>query len=182
MPSSFLQKFYPMKPPYVIWITGLSGAGKTTAGEALTEALKKRKQKVEHLDGDGLRKLIPGTGFSKEDRNNHIHRIGYLAGMLEKNGVIVVATFISPYREARAFVRSQCKQFVEVYLSTPLDECEKRDPKGLYKKARSGEIQNFTGISDPYEPPKNPEIEIDTSNQDVEETVSSILKHLNLSD
>jgi len=169
-----------LKPPYVIWITGLSAAGKTTIGESLTDALKKHNQRVEHLDGDRLRKLFPDTGFSKEDRNNHIHRIGYLAGMLEKNGVTVVASFISPYRKARAFVRSQCIQFVEVYLSTPLDECEKRDPKGLYKKARSGEIQNFTGISDPYEPPESPEIKIDTSNQDVDKTINLILNHLNL--
>ncbi len=171
-----------MKPPYVIWITGLPAAGKTTIGEALTEVLKKDGQRVEHLDGDRLRNLFPDTGFSKEDRNSHIHRVGYLASMLEKNGVTVVASFISPYRDARTFVRNQCQQFIEVYLCTPLDECEKRDPKGLYEKARNGEIENFTGINDPYEPPENPEIEIDTSNQPVEKPISTILKYLQLSE
>ncbi len=169
-----------MKPPYVIWITGLPAAGKTTIGEALTATLKEKGQRVEHLDGDLLRNLFPGTGFSKQDRDNHIHRVGYLAGMLERNGVTVVASFISPYRDARAFVRKQCKQFIEVYLSTPLEECEKRDPKGLYKKARKGEITQFTGIDDPYEPPENPEIEIDTSKRPPGETIRIILELLHL--
>jgi len=169
-----------MKPPYVIWITGLSAAGKTTVGEALVKKLNEAGENVEQLDGDHLRKLFPKTGFSKKDRDSHIHRVGYLAGLLEKNGVIVVASLISPYREARAFVRKQCNQFIEVYLSTPLEECEKRDPKGLYKKARKGEITQFTGIDDPYEPPENPEIEIDTSKQSPEETLKIILRYLNL--
>lgn len=183
MPSFlFVKRPMTLKPPLVIWITGLPAAGKTTIGESLTKALKNHQLRVEHLDGDRLRKLFPDTGFSRKSRNSHIHRVGYLAGMLEKNGVTVIASFISPYRDARAFVRSQCKSFLEVYLSTPLDECEKRDPKGLYKKARSGQIENFTGISDPYEPPENPDIKIDTSNQNVEETVQIILKHLSLPD
>jgi len=169
-----------LKPPFVIWITGLPAAGKTTIGESLTEALKNQKLRVEHLDGDRLRKLFPDTGYTKEDRNSHIHRVGYLAGMLEKNGVIVIASFISPYKDARAFVRSQCKQFIEVYLSTPLKECEKRDPKGLYKKARSGEIKNFTGIDDPYEAPENPEIEIDSSNQSPDKSLEIILQFMKL--
>ena len=160
-----------MKPPFVIWITGLPAAGKTTIGEALAKALKEKGLRVEHLDGDRIRKLFPGTGYGKDDRNNHIQRVGYLAGTLERNGVCVVASFISPYREAREFVRSQCSQFIEVYLSTPIEECEKRDPKGLYKKARRGEIKGFTGIDDPYEVPENPEIEIDTSELSVEETI-----------
>ena len=169
-----------MKPPYVIWITGLPAAGKTTIGEAITAALKEKGQRVEHLDGDRMRKLFPGTGFSKKDRNSHIRRVGYLAGMLEKNGVTVVASFVSPYRDTRAFVRAQCNQFIEVYLSTPLTECEKRDPKGLYKKARKGEITQFTGIDDPYEPPENPEIEIDTSKQTVSESIRIFLELLQL--
>ena len=169
-----------MNPPFVIWITGLPAAGKTTVGEALTKALKEKVRRVEHLDGDRLRNLFPGTGFSKEDRDSHIHRVGYLAGMLEKNGVCVVASFISPYRDARAFVRNQCKQFIEVYLSTPLEECEKRDPRGLYKKARKGEITHFTGIDDPYEPPENPEIIIDTSRQPLSETIRILLELLHL--
>lgn len=164
-----------MKPPFVIWITGLSAAGKTTLGEKLTAYFRAEGYRVEHLDGDRIRKLIPGTGFSKKDRNNHIRRVGYLARMLEKNGVNVVASFISPYRDARSFVRGQCKKFIEIYLSTPLDECERRDPKGLYKKARKGEITCFTGIDDPYETPENPEIEIDTSKQGVDETFGILL-------
>jgi len=169
-----------MKPPYVIWITGLSAAGKTTVGDALVNSLKEAGVNVEQLDGDRLRKLFPKTGFSKKDRDSHIHRVGYFAGLLERNGVTVVASLISPYKEARTFVRSQCKQFIEVYLSTPLEECEKRDPKGLYKKARKGEITQFTGIDDPYEAPENPEIEIDTSKQSPEETLKIILRYLSL--
>lgn len=169
-----------MKSPYVIWITGLSAAGKTTLGEALVNSLRDGGQKVEHLDGDSLRKLFPKTGFSKEDRDSHIRRVGYLAGLLEKNGVTVVASLISPYKEARAFVRRQCQQFIEVYLSTPIEECEKRDPKGLYKKARKGEIKQFTGIDDPYEAPENPEIVIDTSRESPEESLRIILQYLDL--
>ena len=110
MPSLFMI----MKPPYVIWITGLPAAGKTTVGESLTNALKNHNQRVEHLDGDRLRKLFPNTGFSKEDRNSHIQRVGYLASMLEKNGIKVVASKKNQYRDARALVRRQCQQFIEV--------------------------------------------------------------------
>ena len=162
----------------VIWITGLPAAGKTTIATALSEKLITLGHRVEHLDGDLIRKIFPGTGYTREERDRHVKRIGYLAAMLEKHDVFVVASFISPYREARAFVRSQCKNFLEVYVSTPLTECEKRDPKGLYKKARKGEITNFTGVSDPYEPPGNPEITIDTTGITVDEAVSRILKYL----
>ena len=162
----------------VIWLTGLSASGKTTIAEALINNLKDRGHRVEHLDGDLIRKIFPGTGFTREERDRHVKRIGYLAAMLEKHDVFVVASFISPYQEARAFVRSQCKNFLEVYVSTPLAECEKRDPKGLYKKARTGEISNFTGISDPYEPPENPEIEIDTTGITVDEAVTRIQTYL----
>ena len=162
----------------VIWLTGLSASGKTTIGDALAENLKTLGHRVEHLDGDLVRKMFPGTGFTREERDRHIKRIGYLAAMLEKHEVFVVASFISPYREARAFVRSLCSNFVEVYISTPLEECEKRDPKGLYKKARKGEISNFTGISDPYEPPGNPEIKIDTTGISVDDAVERILAYL----
>ncbi len=162
----------------VIWLTGLSASGKTTIAEALINILKEQGRKVEHLDGDLVRKMFPGTGFTREERDRHVKRIGYLAAMLEKHDVLVVASFISPYMEARSFVRAQCKNFVEVYVSTSLEECEKRDPKGLYKKARSGEISNFTGISDPYEPPENPEIIIDTTGITVNEATKQILKHL----
>jgi adenylylsulfate kinase len=162
----------------VFWFTGLSASGKTTLGNALSDTLKAKGNRVEHLDGDIVRKMFPGTGFSREERDRHIKRVGYLAAMLEKHEVTVVASFISPYREARKFVRSQCSNFIEVYVSTPLEECEKRDPKGLYRKARKGEIKQFTGISDPYEPPENAEIEIDTTNITVKEAVGRILKYL----
>jgi adenylylsulfate kinase len=162
----------------VIWITGLSAAGKTTIATALSEKLVGLGHRVQHLDGDLIRKIFPGTGYTREERDKHVKRIGHLSSMLEKHDVFVVASFISPYREARAFVRSQCKKFLEVYVSTPLAECEKRDPKGLYKKARKGEITNFTGINDPYEPPENPEIEIDTTGISVEDAVNIILNYL----
>jgi len=167
-----------MRNNCVIWLTGLSASGKTTIGEALANDLKILGHKVEHLDGDLVRKMFPGTGFTREERDKHIKRVGYLAALLEKHDVFVVASFISPYQEAREFVRAQCNNFIEVYLSTPLEECEKRDPKGLYKKARTGEITNFTGIDDPYEPPENPEIEIDTTGLSVEEAVERILEYL----
>ena len=167
-----------MNESYVIWFTGLSAAGKTTMATSLADKLDILGHKVEHLDGDLVRKMFPGTGFTREERDMHIKRIGYLAAMLEKHDVFVVASFISPYREARAFVRSQCNNFIEVYVSTSLEECERRDPKGLYKKARDGEILNFTGISDPYEPPVNPEIEIDTTGISVEDAVNRILAYL----
>ncbi len=164
--------------PSVIWFTGLSGAGKSTISEAVYERLKKKGLKVEHLDGDAVRSIFPATGFSKEERNRHIKRVGFLASMLEKNGVFVIASFISPYKESRDFVRNLCSNFREVYISTPLEICEQRDAKGLYAKARKGEITQFTGIDDPYEIPQNPEITVDTSNQSIHESVDYVLKKL----
>lgn len=148
--------------PAVIWFTGLSGAGKSTIAEQVVAALQQRGIPVEYLDGDRVRELFP-TGFSKEDRDAHIARIGFIAHLLEKHGVTVVASFVSPYRTARDKVRSLCSRFLEIYVATPLAECERRDVKGLYKRARNGEISNFTGISDPYEPPLHPELIIDTT-------------------
>jgi adenylylsulfate kinase len=162
--------------PKILWFTGLSGSGKSTLSEALYGKLKNKGLKVEHLDGDSIREIFPKTGFSKEERNRHIRRVGFLASKLEKNGVIVIASFISPYKETRDFVRNLCNNFIEVYVSTPLEECERRDIKGLYAKARKGEITQFTGIDDPYEVPENPEIEIDTTNMGVEEAVKMIMK------
>ncbi len=166
--------------PSVIWFTGLSGAGKSTISEAVYERLKKKGLKIEHLDGDVVRSIFPATGFSKEERNRHIKRVGFLASMLEKNGVFVIASFISPYKESRNFVRNLCSNFQEVYISTPLEVCEKRDTKGLYAKARKGEIKQFTGVDDPYEIPQNPEIIVDTSNQSVSESVDYVIKKLGL--
>ena len=162
----------------VIWLTGLSGAGKSAIGEEIYRKLKAKGLKVEHLDGDLVRDIFPKTGFSMEERNRHVKRVGFLASMLEKNGVFVVATFISPYRDSREFVRNLCENFNEVHVSTPIEVCEKRDVKGLYAKARKGEITQFTGIDDPYEEPLNPEIKVDTTNQSIEESVNYVLKKL----
>jgi adenylylsulfate kinase len=153
------------KVPCVIWFTGLSGSGKSTLATQLVENLKSRGLKVEHLDGDSIRKVLPQTGFSREQREDHIRRVGYLASILEKNGIIVVASLISPYEDSRQFVRGLCSKFVEIYLSTPMEVCSQRDPKGLYRKAINGEIKNFTGVSDPYEVPIAPELTFDTSMQ-----------------
>lgn len=160
--------------PKVIWLTGLSGSGKSTIAEGLYKKIQSRGMKVEYLDGDRVRNIFPKTGFSKEERDRHVKRIGFLASMLEKNGVIVVAAFISPYEESRKFVRDLCNNFVEVHVSTPLEECKRRDIKGLYARAEKGEIKNFTGIDDPYEVPLQPELRIDTTNITVDEAVNRI--------
>jgi adenylylsulfate kinase len=137
--------------------------------------LRGRAWPVERLDGDSIRDIFPNTGFSKAERDAHIRRVGYLASKLEHNGVFVVASLVSPYRESRDFVRGLCRNFVEVHLATPLEECERRDVKGRYAKARRGEIRNFTGIDDPYEPPIAPELVIDTTSLSVEDVGERIL-------
>lgn len=165
-----------MKKAQVIWMTGLSGAGKTTLANKLFESLKSQGQAVELLDGDAIRQMFPATGFSKADRDQHVRRVGFVASLLEKHNVTVIGSLISPYRESRDFIRGLCQNFVEVYLSTPLSVCESRDPKGLYRKARRGEIKNFTGVDDPYEAPTRPELVLDTSLLTVDECVSRILE------
>jgi len=164
--------------PFVLWFTGLSGSGKSTIANIISAYLEKKGRRVERLDGDTVRSIFPDTGFTREARNSHVRRIGYLASILEKNGVTVVSSFISPYAESRDFVRSLCGNFIEVYLSTPLEACERRDVKGLYKKARAGKIENFTGIGDPYEPPPKPEIIIDTEKRSIDETVEIIISYI----
>lgn len=149
--------------PVVLWFTGLSGSGKSTVADWSARELTARGFKVERLDGDTIRDIFPNTGFSRAERDAHIKRVGYLASKLEQNGVFVVASFVSPYRESRDFVRGLCKNFVEVHVATPLAVCEQRDVKGLYAKARRGEIQNFTGIDDPFEPPLEAELVVDTT-------------------
>lgn len=163
------------KQGLVLWLTGLSGSGKTTIAEALCQRLSELGVSYERLDGDVLRGVFPNTGFSKEARDEHIRRVGFMASRLEYHGVIVVASFISPYRQARQFVRDLCNNFIEVYVKAPLEECKRRDVKGLYKKALAGEITEFTGIDDPYEEPENPEIVVDTATQTVDESVTQIL-------
>lgn len=162
-----------------IWLTGLSGAGKTTIGQAVAEALKARGQRVEILDGDLVRQhLSKGLGFSKEDRDENIRRIGFVAHLLTRHGVFVVASAISPYRAIRQEVRSMIGQFVEVYVNAPLAVCESRDVKGLYAKARAGLIRGFTGIDDPYEAPEQPEVECRTDRDSLEDCTAQVLAAL----
>ncbi|NEO81698.1 adenylyl-sulfate kinase [Moorena sp. SIO4G3] len=162
-----------------VWLTGLSGAGKTTITKALEEKLNAQGCKLEVLDGDIVRQnLTKGLGFSKEDRDTNILRIGFVAHLLTRNGVIVLVSAISPYREIREEVKQRIGDFVEVYVNAPLNVCEDRDVKGLYKRARDGEIKNFTGIDDPYEPPLNPEVECRTDKEELSESVDKVLKKL----
>lgn len=161
--------------PAVVWLTGLSGSGKTTLADWAAEALQARGARIERLDGDTIRQVFPSTGFSREERDAHVRRAGYLASRLEHHGVLVIASFVSPYRESRDFVRQLCRTFIEVYVSTPIEACEARDVKGLYAKARSGAVQAFTGVSDPYESPVSPELAIDTSRISLEEAGTSLL-------
>lgn len=161
--------------PGVIWLTGLPGSGKSTIADHVAEQLRAAGRRVERLDGDQVRALFPGTGFDREAREEHLRRIGYLASRLEAHGTFVVASFVSPYRESRDFVRSLCRRFVEVWVNTPLEECERRDPKGLYQKARSGEISRFTGIDDPYQPPVAAELVIDTTRLTAGEAARRVL-------
>ncbi len=146
----------------VFWLTGLPGSGKTALADRLAEHLVSKGLKVERLDGDTLRAKFPQTGFSQDERNLHVRRAGVLASQLERDGSVVIASLISPYRDARAYVRSICRDFVEVYVKASPATCEKRDPKGLYRKARAGEIRNLTGFDDPYEPPESPDSIIPT--------------------
>lgn len=162
--------------PAVIWLTGLSGSGKSTIAKWVTQALEREGHKVERLDGDTIRDIFPATGFTRPERDQHIRRVGYLASRLEKNGVFVVASLVSPYQDSRDFVRGLCDRFLEIHIATPLEECERRDVKGLYAKARRGEIANFTGIDDPYEAPPAPELTVDTSGLSVEQAGRQIVK------
>jgi adenylylsulfate kinase len=160
----------------VLWFTGLSGSGKSTIATRVHAELVRRGAEVEYIDGDALREVFPNTGFTRAEREEHLRRTGYMAGRLAAHGVTVVASFVSPYRESREFIRRLCPDFVEIYVSTPLEECERRDVKGLYARARRGEIRNFTGIDDPYEPPDHPELTLDTRALSVDECVARVLE------
>jgi adenylylsulfate kinase len=163
----------------ILWFTGLSGAGKSTLAEAVAPALRKRGRRVEVLDGDVVRMhLSRGLGFSREDRDTNIQRIGFVAHLLQRNGVFAVTAAISPYRATRDWVRTLAGDFVEIYVATPLEVCEARDVKGLYRRARAGEIKEFTGISDPYEPPLSPEITLPTHELTVDQCVQRVLARL----
>jgi len=165
---------------FTVWFTGLSGAGKTTIADALEPILRERGiTKIEKLDGDVVRThLSKGLGFSKEDRDTNIRRIGWVAEVLTRNGVCVLASAISPYREIRDEVRANIGNFVEVHVHCSLEELTRRDVKGLYEKALRGEIPNFTGVSDPYEPPLNPEVLVDSEKEDLHESVAKVVAKL----
>ena len=164
---------------FTLWFTGLSGSGKSTLASYLTPILVERGKKVEVLDGDEVREnLSKGLGFSKEDRDTNIRRIGYVANLLSRNGVVSICAAISPYASVRDEIRALTNTFVEVYVEAPLEVVEERDTKGLYKKARAGIIKNFTGISDPYEAPTEPEIAVHTGSESIEESANRILRFL----
>ena len=168
-----------MEKGFILWFTGLSGSGKTTISKALEPELRARGCKVEILDGDVVRtNLSKGLGFSKEDRDTNILRIGFVANLLSRNGVVAITAAISPYRAIRGEVRAIEPNFVEIYVKASLEVCESRDVKGLYAKARAGEIKGFTGIDDPYEEPIDPEIICDTARESVSESVTKILSKL----
>ena len=165
---------------FTLWFTGLSGAGKSTITGHLVEELKSRGSKVEVLDGDIVREnLSKGLGFSKEDRDTNIRRIAFVADLLSRNDVPVITAAISPYKEIRDEAREMMDgRFIEAYVKVSLEEAERRDVKGLYKKARAGEIKEFTGVSDPYEAPEDPELVLDTENQTPQESAQQIIAFL----
>jgi adenylyl-sulfate kinase len=164
---------------FTLWFTGLSGAGKTTLARLVEAELLERGHKVEVLDGDVVRtNLSKGLGFSKEDRDTNIRRIGFVCHLLSRNDVVAIAAAISPYREIRDEIRDQIGSFVEVYCECPIEVLAERDVKGLYKKALAGEIKNFTGVDDPYEAPVSPEVIVHTGNESPEESVGRIFTKL----
>lgn len=168
-----------MQKGVTLWFTGLSGAGKSTLANHVAMELRRRGLKVEILDGDEVRtNLSTGLGFSKEDRDTNIKRIGYVCKLLTRNGVVAISAAISPYREVRDHNRKEIGQFIEIYVRCSIEELTRRDVKGLYKKALAGELPNFTGVSDPYEPPLNPEITVDSERQREQESLQAILTYL----
>ena len=169
--------------PVCLWMTGLSGSGKSTLANALEQELNKKGKHTYILDGDNLRHgLNSDLGFSEADRNENVRRAAEAAELMVDAGLIVIVGLISPFKKEREWARSRFKddQFKEIYISTSLQECEHRDTKGLYKKARKGEVKDFTGIDSPYEPPENPDVIIDTENKSVSECVQLILEKANL--
>lgn len=164
---------------FTIWFTGLSGSGKSTLSEIIEQRLKERGRNVEVLDGDVVRThLSKGLGFSREDRDTNIKRIGFVCSLLTRNGVICISAAIAPYSEARDWARKEIGNFVEVYVKCPLEVCRQRDVKGLYKLVDEGKIKNFTGVDDPYEEPVHPELVIETDKETIEESVARIFAKL----
>ena len=164
---------------FTLWFTGLSGSGKTTIAKLVAQELRDRDLKVERLDGDIVRQsLTRDLGFSKEDRDKNIERVTFVAKLLTRNGVAVLCSFISPYRARRLKSRQEIGEFIEVFVECPVTVCADRDVKGMYAKAFAGEIQNFTGVSDPYEDPENPEIVCHTAEETVEESAAIVVAYL----
>ena len=167
---------------FVVWFTGLPGSGKTTVANAVVSKLRELGYKVEVLDGDWVRKTInPDVGFTREERRIHLKRVAWIARLLARNGVIVLCSFVSPYRSVRKEIREIVEEevpFIEVFVRCSLEEAMRRDPKGLYKKALRGEVKNMTGISDPYEEPENPELILETDKETPEESVEKFIKKL----
>jgi adenylyl-sulfate kinase len=164
---------------FTLWFTGLPCSGKSAVADGVAAILRERGLRVERLDGDIVRRdLTRDLGFSREDRDENIRRVTFVAKLLTRNGVAVLTSFISPYREVRARSRQEIGNFIEVYAKCPLEVCIKRDVKGMYQKAIRGEIKEFTGISDPYEEPENPEIQLETDKETLEESVQKVLRRL----
>jgi len=164
---------------FTVWFTGLPSSGKSTLAKVLRDEIEKKNRHVEILDGDEVRlRLSKGLGFSKEDRDENIRRISYVAKIITRCGAVALTCAISPYKSIRQEARQEIQDFVEVFVDCDLDECIKRDLKGLYKKALSGEIKNFTGISDPYEKPDSPEIIVNTSSETIEQSLKIIVNGL----
>ena len=164
---------------FTLWFTGLSGSGKSTIAERVAFKLERMGKAIEVLDGDVVRtNLSKGLSFSREDRDENIRRVGFVCQLLTRHGVIAIASVISPYREARDFNRQRIKDFVEVYTRCPVEVCAERDLKGLYQKAKAGEIKGFTGVDDPYEPPLNAEVVCHTDHESVEESVEKVLQKI----
>ncbi len=168
-----------MADGYVLWFTGLSGAGKSTIADLVVARLRAHDAPVELLDGDEVRThLSKGLGFSREDRDTNVRRIGWVAGLLSRHGVGVVTAAISPYAAVRDEVRAMTTNFIEIFVDAPVDECRRRDVKGLYARADRGEIPNFTGVSDPYEPPVAPELHLRTTEEQPEDSAARVLTYL----
>jgi len=164
---------------FVLWFTGLPCSGKTAVADKVAEIMKDQEMKVERLDGDVVRKsLTRDLGFSKEDRDKNIERVTFVAMILSRNGVAVLPAFVSPYIGARDNARKECTNFIEVYVKCSVEECEKRDVKGMYKKAREGIIKDFTGVSDPFEEPPNPELVLETDKETLEESTQKVMDKL----
>ena len=161
----------------VLWFTGLPCSGKTTISKKLEKYFKQNSKPVQRLDGDIIRKTISeDLGFSKQDRDKNIKRISYIARILSDNGINVIVAFVSPYQKMRKFARKICPNFIEIYLKCDIEECKRRDMKGMYAKAESGELKNFTGVDDPYEKPKNPDVILETDKYSAKENINKIIR------